>query len=71
MKKAVIVLVGYNSPCFPTHVASATMSINGIGYEYKEFPFSGFINLDSNKPGRMLNWLKKNAKSVQKLNEEV
>lgn len=65
MKKTVITLVGYNSPCFPDPSA-ATMSIDGVWYDYTGFNFPVFKSLDRRKPGLMLNWLKKNAESVHK-----
>jgi len=68
MKKSTIVLVGCNSPCFPSHKATATMSVDGVWYDYTGFPFQQFLILDINKPGEMLNWLKTNSESVHKIN---
>lgn len=70
MKKITILLLGHNAPFFPTHVASASMSINGVEYLYKEFNYPKFLTIigkNWHKPGQTLKWLKKNAKAVDKL----
>ncbi len=67
MSRSVIILVGHNSPFFPTHEAKAIMSIDSVWYEYEDFSYHKFLKLNQRKPGLMLNWLKKNAKTTRKV----
>lgn len=65
-----IVLASYNSPYFSKIPATATMIVGKHMYEYTEFDYSVFIKtVEGNRlrPGKILNWLKKNSKHYKKL----
>lgn len=65
-----IVLLSYNSPYFGRTPTSATVAVGKHVYEYTEFDYGVFRQvLEENrfKHGKILNWLKKNAKHYTKL----
>lgn len=72
-----IILEQYHSPHFPTHVSTAIVSIDGERYKYENFSWAGFLGKiaeysSHKKPGRILDWLKKNTDKnhVTKLGKE-
>lgn len=63
-------LTDYSSAYWPTIAATATMYVRGSVYKYINFDYGVFMKVIEDyrrQPGKILNWLKRNAETCERI----